>query len=444
MNKVLFGLALGCLLPVLSPTAWAGFQEGAAAYGKGDYQTAMSEWMPLAQAGNAEAENAVGALYDNGLGVVSDEAEAFRWYTMAANQNYPMAMRNLGTMYATGHGVPYSLPQAQLWLGRAASAGDQVAAKRLGALPPVATASAEPVATPLAPTSSAVGTMLPASPDSNGFGANAGPSNFLTQPSQPPASAAAGNGQTATATAAQPAATAAAPVAQTPAGQAPSANPAAAQTTTATATAPAAAEPAVAQPAKGVAFPAPAAPSAAADTAQPAAVAPTAVVQQVASVEPASTDSVSTASTTGTAATGTAADGWHAFDIGDYKTALAIWQPLAQQGDANLQVLVGSLYDYGQGVKQDKQQALQWYLMAAEKGLGRAQFAAGSLLVKSGKERNLVEGYKWLTIAGDTLRGQGGDIAANQAVSLRKQIAKEMSQDDISKAESLAQSFHAG
>lgn len=423
MNKVLFGLALGCLLPVLSATAWAGFQEGAEAYGKGDYQTAMSEWMPLAQSGNAEAQNAVGALYDNGLGVTSDEAEAFRWYTAAADQSFPMAMRNLGTMYATGHGVPYNLQQAQLWLGRAASAGDQVAAKRLAALPPVATASAEPVVTPLAPTSTAVGSMLPASPDSNAFGAKTGPTTFVA-PSAQPAPAAANSGEP-TGAAQQAAAASAA----TPAPQA---------ATPATGSA-------EAQPAKAVVFPSPAAPSAAADMAQPAAPAqPAATVEATgAEQQVASAQAVSTATASPTP-TGTAAEGWHAFDMGDYKTALAIWQPLAQQGDANLQVLVGSLYDYGQGVKQDKQQALQWYLMAAEKGLGRAQFAAGSLLVKSGKQRNLVEGYKWLTIAGDTLRGQGGDIAANQAVSLRKQIAKEMSQDDIAKAESLVQSFHAG
>ncbi|HVJ35245.1 MAG TPA: tetratricopeptide repeat protein [Terriglobia bacterium] len=426
MNKVLFGLALGCLLPVLSATAWAGFQEGAEAYGKGDYQSAMSEWMPLAQAGNAEAQNAVGALYDNGLGVTSDEAEAFRWYTMAAGQNYPMAMRNLGTMYATGHGVPYNLQQAQQWLGRAASAGDQVAAKRLAALPPVATASAEPVVTPLAPTSTAVGSMLPASPDSNTFGAKTGPTTFVA-PSAQPAPAAANSGQAAGADQQAAAAGAATPAPQA-SSVAPAPQPAAPVVGTAET-----------QPAKAVVFPSPAAPSAAADMAQSAApVQPAAADQQVASAEPASTaDSSPTP-------VGTAADGWHAFDMGDYKTALAIWEPLAQQGDANLQVLVGSLYDYGQGVKQDKQQALQWYLMAAGKGLGRAQFAAGSLLVKSGKQRNLVEGYKWLTIAGDTLRGQGGDIAANQAVSLRKQIAKEMSQDDIAKAESLAQGFHAG
>src|SRR6185369_14227141 len=145
------------------------------------------------------AQNAVGALYDNGLGVVSDEAEAFKWYSLAANQNYPMAMRNLGTMYATGHGTPYSLPQAQLWLGRAAGAGDQVAAKRLAALPPVTSVSGEPVVTPLAP----VGSPSLTSPSTNttGFGSNTGPSSLLAQTPQPaPAAASAAPAATAAAT----------------------------------------------------------------------------------------------------------------------------------------------------------------------------------------------------------------------------------------------------
>ncbi|HWT96193.1 MAG TPA: tetratricopeptide repeat protein [Terriglobales bacterium] len=416
MNKFLFGLALTFLVPVVSAPAWAGFQEGADAYNKGDYQTALGEWMPLAQSGNAQAQNAVGALYDNGLGVASDEAEAFRWYSMAANQNYPMAMRNLGTMYATGHGVPYNLPQAQLWLGRAASAGDSVAAKRLAGLPPVATLSAEPVATPLSSDSSAVGNMLPAATPNSNFGAATGPSNFVTAPA-----------------AAAPAS--AATASNTTAGNA-------AGSTTATATQPATG-------ASGLTFPAPAPAtqdgSAAVQTASatPTTAPASTTVATTAAVDATASASTAASAAAGAAPGGTAADGWHAFDIGDYKTALQIWEPLAQQGDANLQVLVGSLYDYGQGVPQDKKQALQWYVMAAEKGLGRAQLAAGSLLAKNGKQQDLVEGYKWLTIAGDTLRGQGGDVAASQALNLRKQIAKSMSEADIAKAESLAQGFHA-
>lgn len=431
MNKFFFGLALGCLLPMMSSSAWAGFQEGAAAYGKGDYQTALNEWMPMAQAGDAQAENAVGALYDNGLGVTSDEAEAFRWYSMAASQNYPLAMRNLGTMYATGHGVPYNLQQAQLWLGKAAGAGDRVAGDRLAALPPAGSTPADPIVTPLAATSSSVGTdSATQSTATSGFGAVTGPSSLQTQLAQP------ANSQPTTAQAANTQAPTTSDQAST--GQQ------TADAATTTPAAPAGDSTEQAPAATALTFPAPKpADSSQASTSQSS-------TDQAASASSSAPTQVATA-TTGSATTaasdatpGTVADGWHAFDVGDYKTALTIWQPLAQNGDSNLQVLVGSLYDYGQGVPQDKKQALQWYLLAAEKGSGRGQYAAGALLIKDAKQRNLVEAYKWLTIANGTLKGEGGDIAANQAMSLRQQISREMSQDDIAKAETMAQGFHAG
>ena len=420
MNKILFGLALGCLVPVISAPAWAGFQEGADAYSKGDYQTALNEWLPLAQSGNAQAENAVGALYDNGLGVASDEAEAFRWYSMAADQNFPLAMRNLGTMYATGHGVPYSLQQAQLWLGRAAGAGDRIAGRRLEALPPVGSTPTDPIVTPLAASSNSVGTDT-ASTNTSGFGTTTGPSSLLAQTNQPTDS----NQSNATAsTTSQPATN---------------------STSTADNTAQGSASTALTFPAQ---TPAAAADSSQTSVAQPAGSTTSGSTTDSTATAPATQVATASSATGQTAAatdagSATVADGWHAFDVGDYKTALTIWQPLAQNGDSNLQVLVGSLYDYGQGVPQDRKQALTWYLAAAQKGSGRGQYAAGSLLVKDAKQRDLVEAYKWLTIAGDTLKGQGGDVAANQALSLRQQISKEMSKDDIAKAETLAQSFHA-
>jgi len=45
--------------------------------------------------------------------------------------------------------------------------------------------------------------------------------------------------------------------------------------------------------------------------------------------------------------------GKDAFYRGDYATALKEWQPLAEQGDADAQFNLGSLYANGQGVPQD-------------------------------------------------------------------------------------------
>ncbi len=42
----------GFILGLTAP-AWAGFDEGEAAFKRGDYATALREWRPLAEQGNA-------------------------------------------------------------------------------------------------------------------------------------------------------------------------------------------------------------------------------------------------------------------------------------------------------------------------------------------------------------------------------------------------------
>jgi TPR repeat protein len=574
--KIVYRAALLTFLTACAASpAWAGFQEGANAYNQGDYQTALNEWLTAANAGDPQAQNAIGALYDHGLGVLEDTAEAFRWYSMAAQQNYPLAMRNLGSMYAAGRGVPYSLQQAQLWLGKAAAAGDQVAVSRLSALPPASNAPVEPVKTPLFSGQPAASPEATTAAD--GFGSNAGSANLLSAlDSKAVAAAAAANQST---TAGQSAAAAAPDTAVAEMAAAPEEAPAPAaapvpavqSTEESPPAAPAASETASSNQAKPLVFP-PEPSSEAASTAEavPAPAPAPATLQQASVAAPAeaktgnwlfgqwqgpslgcppnggmeflagetrsylngriavtlkatyvvqgdriivsnpgaegsytyrliSADSFSIesappimpasiigavykrcgaapaaassaqampapatqsvpASTTlgGTAADGTetakaddatAADvqsGWDAFEKGDYKGALAVWEPQAKKGDANLQLLVGSMYDYGQGVTKDKKEALKWYLMAAQQGSGRGQYAAGTLLGRGGDgiQTNLVEAYKWLTLASRSLAAQPGQVTPTHALQLRSEIARQMSKADIAKAETLAGDFH--
>ena len=89
----------------LSAPARSDYQTGVDAYSNGNFKLALEEWLPLAEGGDATAQNSVGALYDHGLGVDEDDATAAYWYQLAADQSLPLAMRNIANMYAGGYGV---------------------------------------------------------------------------------------------------------------------------------------------------------------------------------------------------------------------------------------------------------------------------------------------------------------------------------------------------
>ena len=94
------------LLLMLAAPAWAGFDEGLAAYKHGDYGTALREFRLGAAESDARAQYALGVMYAKGRGVAQDYAEAVTWYRKAAVQGDYRAQTNLGLMYADGLGVP--------------------------------------------------------------------------------------------------------------------------------------------------------------------------------------------------------------------------------------------------------------------------------------------------------------------------------------------------
>src|SRR6266446_3024306 len=107
-------------------------QRGEAAYNRKDYGTALHEWQPLAQRGNAVAQNWLGRMYQQGLGVMKDETEAVRLYRQAAAQGYAAAQSNLGSMYAEGRGVAKDETEAVRLYRQAAAQGYATAQSNLG------------------------------------------------------------------------------------------------------------------------------------------------------------------------------------------------------------------------------------------------------------------------------------------------------------------------
>ncbi len=70
-------------------------------------------------------------------------------------------------------------------------------------------------------------------------------------------------------------------------------------------------------------------------------------------------------------------DAKSAYDRRDYATVLQLLRPLADEGNARAQTLVGTLYGGGLGVPKDDAKAAQWYRKAAEQGHVDAQYLLG-------------------------------------------------------------------
>jgi uncharacterized caspase-like protein len=67
------------------------------------------------------------------------------------------------------------------------------------------------------------------------------------------------------------------------------------------------------------------------------------------------------------------------FDPSNYATALALWLPLAEQGDPQAQTYVGDIYERGLTGSPDYEKAAEWYHRAADQGYASAQVSLGQL-----------------------------------------------------------------
>jgi TPR repeat protein len=82
------------------------------AYDRADSKSALRVWMAAAEAGDPDAQNNVGEIYERGLGGQPNFEAAVIWYKKAADQGYSRSLFNLGTLYEQGQGVPKDRLQA--------------------------------------------------------------------------------------------------------------------------------------------------------------------------------------------------------------------------------------------------------------------------------------------------------------------------------------------
>ena len=81
--------------------------------------------------GIARAQRLLAMRYLRGRGVPKDEAVAFYWMQLAAQQHFAMAQRSLGELYENGLGIALNLTLASAWYCLAALQGDSTAKEHL-------------------------------------------------------------------------------------------------------------------------------------------------------------------------------------------------------------------------------------------------------------------------------------------------------------------------
>ena len=167
-----------------------------------------------------------------------------------------------------------------------------------------------------------------------------------------------------------------------------------------------------------------------------------------------------------------------AYQNGDYATVLKLATPLAVEGDARAQSVLGLLHYRGRGVPQDYNEAAQWFRRAADQGDAAAQFYLGVMFSEGqGVPKDYAEAAKWYRLAADRgdaqaqynlglsyAKGEAGEpdnvsaymwfnLAAanfppsdprrNTAVTSRDLAANKMTQDQIAEAQKRAREWRA-
>jgi TPR repeat protein len=128
--------------------------------------------------------------------------------------------------------------------------------------------------------------------------------------------------------------------------------------------------------------------------------------------------------------------GLSAYNSGDYLKALDIWLPLAQKEDAPSQAGVGFIYHRGLGVDIDDQKAFFWLRKAAEHGQPEGQMMLGTLyFYGQGVARSYIQAYAWCDVAQD-----GGNADAEFCRSAALQSLR--SDRDLKQAFKLSSDLH--
>jgi uncharacterized protein len=138
----------------------------------------------------------------------------------------------------------------------------------------------------------------------------------------------------------------------------------------------------------------------------------------------------------GVAAAGALEDGGAAYDQRDYVTAMRLFRPLANQGDALAQTTLGEMYASGKGVPQDYAQALVWFRKAADQWYAPAQDDLSRMYAEGeGVPQDYVLAYMWANLAASRATDA---MIRDMAAKDRDTVAAKMTPAQIAEAQRMA------
>jgi predicted nucleic acid-binding Zn-ribbon protein len=113
-----------------------------------------------------------------------------------------------------------------------------------------------------------------------------------------------------------------------------------------------------------------------------------------------------------------------AYDRANYSSALNVWLPKAQEGDATAQLYVGQIYEKGLGQEPDYRKAAEWYRKAAEKGNAQAQINLGHLYEKGlGVPKDGAAAARWYQKAAGL---EGSELSFTPAIAASEAQRQEL------------------
>ena len=111
-------------------------------------------------------------------------------------------------------------------------------------------------------------------------------------------------------------------------------------------------------------------------------------------------------------------DAYRAYGSGHFADAAQLLLPLAEEGRAEAQLYLGKMYADGEGVTQDFQLSLHWYLKAADQGLAAAQASVGAAYMAGlGVLRDNILAHMWFTAAAANGPYTAGGVLGQTIVS---------------------------